>query len=416
VKRVLWILGGLALLALLAFVFFGGNNGGEGPRQEIKRVRAERQDLRVVVSAPGEAKPLRRVELKCKASGLVTGFPKRVGASVESGEVVATLDPKTEERNVKREQANYDSAVAKLNLLRHEHERAVRQSESELAAAEEDARTKTAALESLEKTDISQTELATARLNARLAQEKKIQVEASLALIRKRKDEDQALATAEVKKAEVALQDAQERKTDTEIKAPFHGILLEKMVEEGQIVSSGISAASGGTTIAVIADVSTLFIEANVDETDIGKVRNAKSAVITLQGLPTRRFRGVVDLVPPQGTLESSIKVFRVLIRIADTDFERPYIGMTATVEIEVDEAKNVVVVPSEAVRGEKGQKYVLVPEGDGQKQVPVEIGLDNGMRTEIKSGLSENQEVLVVYTISPDAGRGGARPPLRRF
>jgi len=359
---------------------------------------------------------LRRVELKCKASGLVTGFPKRVGASVESGEVVATLDPKTEERNVKREQANYDSAVAKLNLLRHEHERAVRQSESELAAAEEDARTKTAALESLEKTDISQTELATARLNARLAQEKKIQVEASLALIRKRKDEDQALATAEVKKAEVALQDAQERKTDTEIKAPFHGILLEKMVEEGQIVSSGISAASGGTTIAVIADVSTLFIEANVDETDIGKVRNAKSAVITLQGLPTRRFRGVVDLVPPQGTLESSIKVFRVLIRIADTDFERPYIGMTATVEIEVDEAKNVVVVPSEAVRGEKGQKYVLVPEGDGQKQVPVEIGLDNGMRTEIKSGLSENQEVLVVYTISPDAGRGGARPPLRRF
>lgn len=398
----------VALLLFGGWYFFLRKSDPAGPKQQVKKVQAKVQTLRLSVNAPGEVRPKRLVELKCKASGQVTEFKKRPGEKVTANEIIAKLDPEPEKRNVRREQANYDSAQARLRLLNLESVRALAQAASELQSARADFEAKTAIAKSMRevKEGYSETERKTAEANERMAHEKTIQTEAALFLIKSRFADDEALAKAEVARALAALEDAKDREKDTEIRSPIDGILLDKKVEEGQIVSSGISSASGGTTVALVADISSYTIVANVDDTDVGKLREDLPAFVTLQGLSEKKFRGTVKLVPPQGVNESNIIVFKVEIEVSGEQLPRPYIGMTATAEIVIDERKDALTVPSAAVKNDKGKKHVLGPD---QQPIPVTTGLDNGEFVEILSGLKAEQEIVIVYTVSES--HGGGRP-----
>lgn len=406
-KKAIWavVLAGLGVGSY--FLFFRKTDAG-GPKQQIKKVQAKVQTLRLSVNAPGEVRPKRLVELKCKASGQVTAFKKRPGDRVSANEIIATLDPEPEKRNVRREQANHDSALARLRLLKLESLRAWAQGLSELQSAQADYEAKAAIAKSMREVreGYSETERKTAEANESMAKEKVSQTRAALLLAVNRYQDDQALAQAEVDRARAALEDAQDRLKDTEIRSPIDGILLDKKVEEGQIVSSGISSASGGTTVAMVADISSYVIVANVDDTDVGKLREDLPAFVTLQGLQDKRFDGTVKLVPPQGVNESNIIVFKVEIEVPGGQFPRPYIGMTATAEIVIEERKDALVVPSAAVKSEKGKKHVLGPD---QQPIAVTTGLDNGEFTEILTGLKPDQELVIVYTVSESTG--GGRP-----
>lgn len=378
-----------------------------------KPVKVARGDISLVVSATGEVKPLRQVELKCKASGQVVRFPKLEGSPVEAGEVIAELDPKTEQRNVEREEAGVALAEGRLSIVRLEHARTLAQAQSAEAAAEAEARTRRedlARVEQLDKSVVTESDLSTARLAARLAEEKHKQAAAELATIRDRKTADESMAEAELRRARASLEDARERRADTQVRSPIKGILLRKLVEEGMIVSSGLTASSGGTAVAVVADVSTLVVETNVDETDIGRVQPGQSATVSVEAHPDRAVRGKVDHIPPRGDLDSSIIVFKVLIGIPGGEFGKLRIGMTASVSLLVEEHKGTLLVPAEAVRNEGGKgRYVLRPGGGRTK---VETGLDDGTLIEIVSGLSEGDEVLTSGDGStPDASRGPRRP-----
>jgi HlyD family secretion protein len=409
------------LIAVVVLAAAGGGwwwfakNGGPAPspRTEVKRAKAQQGDITVTVNATGEITPIRQIELKSKASGLVVRFRKLEGDAVEAGELIAELDKTTNTRDVERSRADLQSAEARLSLARMEYAKALAQAESEVAAATEDVRQKSAELDRLQRLDggvVSETDLGNARLAKRLAEEKLKQAEAALALVRDRKDADLKLADSDVAKARTSLQDAEDRLRDTEVRAPIQGILLKKLVEEGQIVSSGISSTSGGTAIAVVADVTSLVVVANVDETDIGKVAAGRSAVITVESLPEKRFLGKVELIPPRGDVDSNIIVFKVRIGLDGRHFGDLRIGMTATVNILVAQEKQVVLVPSEAVKSEKGRKYVLVPDGEAQKRVDVKVGLEDGARTQVVDGLKAGDDVLIVYTIQ-DPRMPAARP-----
>ncbi len=260
-------------------------NTKDEKKVETKKAKAERGDIVVFVTATGEIKPIREVELKSKASGLVVRFKKLPGDPVEEGELIAELDKKVEQRNLDREQSNLSSAEAQLLICQLQAMKDLKQIESDLASAREDDKQKSAELKRLEKLTgelITESELGTARLGARLAEEKIKQAEAGLALVRGRREADEKLASAEVQKARVTVEDAKERLADTELRAPMKGILLKKLVEEGTIVASGISATTGGTSIASVADVSQLYVDANIDETDIPKVKKTQPADVSL--------------------------------------------------------------------------------------------------------------------------------------
>jgi HlyD family secretion protein len=393
-----------------------GPSAPAGPKVETKRVKVERGNIELNVSATGDIKPVKEVELKSKASGQVVRFQKLPGEPVEEGELIAELDKKVEQRNLSLQESNLLTAEANLVRTRLQVEVDLTTAESEAAAAREDAKQKAAELARLEKLSgdlVTESELSTHRLAARLAEETAKRAEASLVFIKGRRDGDVKLAEADVLKARVAVDDARERLRDTELRSPIKGILLKKLVEEGQIVSSGISATSGGTAIAIVADVSRLFVEANVDETDIAKVKKGQRSEISLLSGSNDRFKGQVDLILPKGEIDSNVIVFKVRIGIDGEVFGRAYPGMTAAVSIKISERKGALLVASEAVRIEKDKTLVYVPDGDKSRAVPVKIGLDNGARAEVVEGLNEDDWVYVQHTSMPDAnqnrgGRGG--------
>jgi len=384
-------------------------------KNETKKVNVERGDLVLNVTATGEIKPLKEVELKSKASGLMVRFKKLPSEPVKEGELLCELDKKVEQRNLSLAESNLLTAEANLELTKYKYLADLKTSESEGAAAKEDEKQKVAELRRMEKLTgelITESELGAVRLAARLSEEKAKQAETALSLIRNRKEADEKLALAEVQKARVSVEDARERLADTELRAPVTGILLKKLVEEGQIVASGISATSGGTSIAVVADVSQLMVEANIDETDISKVKVGQPVDISLASGSKERFKGRVDLILPRGEVDSNVIVFKVRIGIEGDIFGRVYAGMTAAVDIRVGERKGTLLVPSEAVRVENGGTFVHLPAAEGHTSMAVKIGLDNGVKAEILEGLTENAEILIPKPA--DDGKNGGRPRLR--
>jgi len=380
--------------------------GKDEKKVETKKAKVERGDLVVFVNATGEIKPVREVELKSKASGLVVRFKKLPGDPVEEGELIAELDKKVEQRNLDREMSNLQSAEAQLLITQLQAMKDLKQDESDLASAREDEKQKSAELKRLEKLTgelITESELGTARLGARLSEEKVKQAEAALALVRGRKEADEKLAAAEVLKARVTVDDAKERLADTELKSPMKGILLKKLVEEGSIVASGISATTGGTSIATVADVSKLYVEANVDETDIPKVRKGQTAEVSLTSGTQDKFKAVVDLILPKGEIDSNVIVFKTRVMIEGQAFGRAYAGMTASASIKVEEKKGALLLPAEAIKFENNKPVVYVPDGEGSRAVAVKIGLDNGVKTEILEGLAEGAEVYITHVTIPE-------------
>jgi HlyD family secretion protein len=411
------LVAGIALAGGAGWYFWQPKAAGGDKKVEIKRAKVERGDVLLNVTATGEIKPLKEIELKSKASGLMVRFQKLPSEPVKEGELLAELDKKVEQRNLSLAEANLRTAEANLELTKLKYAADLKTGESETAAALEDQKQKAAELRRMEKLSgelITESELGTVRLAARLAEEKAKQAEAALTLTKNRKDADEKLTAAEVQKARVSVEDARERLADTELRAPVTGILLKKLVEEGQIVASGISATTGGTSIAIVADVSKLMVEANVDETDINKVKVGQPVEISLASGSKERFKGTVDLILPRGEIDSNVIVFKARIGIEGDIFGRVYAGMTASVEVRVGERQKVLFVPSEAVKMDNGATVVHVPSGAGDSHtvLPVKIGLDNGIRAEVLEGLEEGAEVLVTKPLEDP--KNGGRPRTR--
>ena len=97
------------------------------------------------------------------------------------------------------------------------------------------------------------------------------------------KENEIELVNTEVQRAKIALDEVEERLEETEIFAPITGVIIEKLVEVGQIIASGISNVNGGTALATIADMSRLFIIADIDETDIGSVRIGQNKQVNVK-------------------------------------------------------------------------------------------------------------------------------------
>ncbi len=402
-----YVVPAVLLAAAIGALWWWRRPDPSGPRVEARQVKVERGDIRLVVSATGEVKPSRQVELKCKASGQVLKFRKVEGDPVEAGEVLAELDPRTEQRNVEREEAGLASAEARLALVRLEATKALAQGRSQVSGAAAEEKTRREDLERIEKLDrnvVTETDLANARLAVRLAEERRTQAEAELALATQRQEADASMADADVKRARVQVADARERRADTEIRSPIKGILLRKSVEEGMIVSSGLTASSGGTTVAIVADVTALVVETNVDETDVGKVRVGQPATVSVEAHPGRSVKGRVDHLPPRGDLDSSIIVFKVLVGIPGSEFGMLRIGMTASVTILAEERQGVLLLPSEAVRSEGRKRYVL----KGETRAEVSTGIDDGTRIEVLTGVSEGETVTIPAPTGGAPGPGG--------
>lgn len=387
-----------------------------GPPPRI--VKAERGEVRLVVSATGEVKPFLAVEVKSKASGRVIEFPAWEGDRLEKDAVFVRLDPVDEQRNVARAKSALAFADARARLIRLEYTSTLAKVESDLtaAAADRDQQEKTyRRMRELTARPtgndlVSAAEIESAELAFRKSSEQATRALAEAEFIRGKRDAEEAQFQAEVEKARRDLEDAELRVRETDIAAPISGILLKKTVQPGQIVSSGMSSVSGGTAIGILADLSRLLVEANVDESDIGRVVEGQPVDISVDAYMGKVYPGKVLRILPQGELDNNVIVFKVRVEVGEEGVKWLRPGMTANVDILVEKKADVLRVPSEALRQEGEGNWWLPAPGPGEKKIPVKPGLDDGVHTEILSGLSEGQEFQMPSgkPLKPGGGSGG--------
>ena len=411
-KTLIYLLLGLLGMGIVWWVT---DDQGSNPGVDIpfKTTQVIQGDLVVKISATGVVEPSFQVEVKSKASGEVLKFPYEEGDRVKKGQLLLQLDKSDEIRNVARSKADLASANAKLNkaktaLLSQQtrYRTSLQSAQSKVDEAEanlKESEDKLTRQEDLfQKKFTSREALQEAQTAFKVNQENRVQARADLQAAQdtiheidvKRYEID--LARAELQMANIALDEAEERLDETEIFAPISGVLIEKLVEQGQIISSGISNVSGGTPLAAVADMSRLFIIADVDETDIGSVHIGQQVKITADAYPGKTFTGKVRRISPKGQVEDSITIFKVKIEIQGKGKSILKPMMTANVDIISEELKNVLYLPREAVRVQKNKKFAAILVDHRPQEVPVTTGVRNPIHVQILSGLEAGQKVLI--------------------
>jgi HlyD family secretion protein len=358
-----YLIGSLVVaLVAVGWWFGGGGDAPVAPRTE----KVKRGELVSAVSAAGTVEANFMVEIKSKASGEILSFPHEPGDAVKAGEEMIRLDPKTERRNLERAAADVASATAAVKSA----ESALLERRAKLKRAEQLMGRKIIAAQDYEE----------AKASALASEAQLIEAQAAR------------------KRAEVAAADAKERLDETVIASPIDGVVVAKTVEPGQIISSGISSFTGGTTLATVADLSKMFVMAQVDETDIGAVFEGQEAQVTVDAYRDKVFVGQVVRIHPMGKVENNITVFEVKVEVDDPlrDMLRP--AMSANVDLIVEKADDVLYVPSEGVvPGSDGEKpHLFVVGGGDEERREVTTGLTNGFETAILSGVVEGEEVLL--------------------
>jgi HlyD family secretion protein len=203
-----------------------------------------------------------------------------------------------------------------------------------------------------------------------------------------------AAAQADVDKKQLAVSDAQANLAGTTLPAPFDGTVLQMRVEAGDLIAAN-------TLILTVANMKSLQVVASVDETTIRRVTAGQNATLTFDAVAGQTFRGKVVSVPLQGALQSNVMVYEVPVSLTGAENAPLLVGMTANVQIQVGQAANALLVPALALQQVNGAYQVLTPNDDpaGQpKVVAVEIGLSDGVNTQITKGLNVGDKVLVQY------------------
>ena len=409
-KKILVLIGTLILLTTL---YLNKNESEEPSKPKFKVSKVTQGPISVQISATGIVEPNFKVEVKSKASGEVLSFPKHEGDRVKKGTLLLQLDKSDEKRNVDKAKSDLSSSTAKLKkaetallLQKTKYKTDIKTAQSEVQKAifnlkESEDKLKRQ-IELFDQKVVSQESLETSQTLYEVNQQKLIQAESQLQQAKDSihdiamKENEIELVNTEVQRAEIALDEVEERLEETEIFAPITGIIIEKLVEVGQIIASGISNVNGGTALATIADMSRLFIIADIDETDIGSVKIGHAVTITADAFPDKKFKGVVKRIAPQGLVENSITIFKVKIEVLGKGRKILKPMMSANIEIVTDHVENTMLTSRAGIREGENEKFVMVLKNDKPEKAIVKTGIRNPIQVEIISGLNPDDEVIL--------------------
>jgi HlyD family secretion protein len=347
---------------LAALVLPGCHSRESAPLYE--KVAVERRTIVVGAAATGVIEPIRTVAVKSKASGEIMELPIETGQEVKAGQLLATIDPRQPRSNLAQARADLDVARSQLAI----------------------ADTKQARADTLYQNGaIAETELEDAHLAFVTAQ-------------------------AQVVRAQAALDLAQDQMDDTRVLAPVDGTIITKDVELGTVISSPTRDVGGGSVLLTMANLDTVQIRTQVDETDIGMIRPGLPASISVDAFPGRSFDGRVLKIEPQATVVQNVTMFPVLMRISNSD-HLLLPGMNGEVEIHVGMREDVPAVPYAALR---------TPRDVGSAAAV--LGLDPAaVQAEIAQAKTPAPADSSPGAVAPPAGRpagagrGGQRGPASR-
>ena len=209
------------------------------------------------------------------------------------------------------------------------------------------------------------------------------------------KSQDIKSAQSKIEVDKIALLIARQRLKDTEVYSPIDGVVTVRTAQVGQIIASGISNVSGGTSVMTLSDLSKIYINASIDESDIGKVKIGQPATITVDAFPNQKFRGQVVQIASKGNNVSNVVTFPVKIEVKSKNKSVLKPEMTSNLEVIALRKNNVLTLPTDTVSRNKGKYFVTVLSGKEQKQKEVKIGVEDLENYEILSGLNEGDKVV---------------------
>ena len=389
-----WVVVGSALAAVC--VIAGGFVVLARPATPIDPSRlatVERGTLARSVVATGKIEPISKVEIKSKANGIIKELKVEEGDAIVEGQILAELDKDNLSARVRQAQAALAGAQASLKAAEAEYEKnrveaegpEVAFAQRNLERAEKLARDQLVSPQSLDDARSALEQAVNRQLAART------QIGVSQARV--------AQARAAIAQAAAAAEQAQEELANATIRSPIKGIVLSRGVEIGSPVSSILNLGSAATLVMVLGDVGKVYVRGRVDETDIGWVRLDQPARIKVETFKDRTFEGRVTQIAPMGTERDNVVTFEVKVSI-DNQAGELKANMTANAEIVLEEHTNTLIVPESVIVYDAKRSAsvdVVVPDAKtGRQRVPIKIGISNGTRTEVLSGLKEGQRVVL--------------------
>ena len=334
-----------------------------------KTAEAVVQDITTSVTATGTIEPVTSVTVGTQVSGIVSKLYVDYNSIVKAGDVIAELDRTNLMSELSSAKASLNSAQSELDYQKANHERYKTLHEKGLISANE----------------YEQVRLSFIKAQQTLTNHKE-----------------------NVKKAQTNLGYAT-------ITSPIDGVVLSKAVEEGQTVASSFNTP---TLFTIAKDLTDMRVIANVDEADIGEVKEGQRVTFTVDAFPEDTFQGFVSQVRQEAAAESNVVTYEVVISAPNEDLKlKP--GLTANVNIFTLEMKDILTIPNKALRftpneamlseGEtiqnaEGKTKVWVKEGSVLKAIPVKTGLTNGTLTQVFEGLATGTEIITeIQVVMPE-------------
>ncbi|SDW91563.1 HlyD family secretion protein [Lutibacter oricola] len=291
---------GSVVIALIAIASYSFINSDEAVIIEPKTITAKKSDVTTLVTATGTIEPINQVDVGTQVSGVVEKIYVDYNSEVKEGQLIAELDKTNLIATRNNAQAFYDNAIVQKNYLQNIYDRQKKLFENQVIS---------------------------------------------------KSDFDDALYELQTAKGSVTqrLSDLQKARTNlsyANIYAPIDGVVLSRDIDEGQTVAASYSTP---TLFTIAQDLKEMQVEADVDEADIGNVKDGQRVTFTVDAYLGETFEGVVTQVRLDPTISSNVVTYTVVIKADNPDLKlKP--GLTATISIYTLELKNVLTTEAKAI------------------------------------------------------------------
>ena len=393
-KGRLWLWISLVVLVILVGAGVGIAHLASGSGIDPNKIaKVSKGDVARSVVATGKITPITQVEVKSKASGIVEKLYVDINGVVHKGQQLAQLDEQEISDQVAAQRAQLAAAQANVTNF----EAALDQDKVNAAAPDLPMYKVTLDrnTEMVKQGLVPQQNLDNANRDYLAALTKRDSSKAQIGVDNAKLKQ----ARAQVSQSEASLNQLQEQLGYTTIVAPMDGVVLSRDVEIGDAVSSILVLGSTATLVMTVGDTTEVYVKGKVDEADIAHVYMGQPARIKVESFRDRFFQGKVTKISPMGVEKDNVTTFEVRVSINNPGGELKA-QMTANAEILLDEHKNVLTVPENAVIYDNQKNTTVeIPdkkEKEGKRKISVKVGLSNGSVTEIVSGLKEGDQVVL--------------------
>jgi HlyD family secretion protein len=370
-----WLILGILAVVIVIFIIIWMKNG-KSSQMQFKTEQVNRGDITVIVTATGTLEPTNEVEVGSELSGIVESVEVDYNNKVKVGQMLAKLDTSKLDAQVTQSKAALESAKAK-----------VLQTQATLSETSNKLTQYEKVRELSHNKVPSQTEF-----------------DAAQAAFERAKA-DVANAEAAVSQAQATLEAYQTDLSKAVIRSPINGIVLTRNIEQGQTVAASFETP---VLFTLAEDLTQMELHVNVDEADVGKVKEGQDAVFTVDAYPDRTFKAHITQIRYGAETVDGVVTYETVLKVDNTDLSlRP--GMTATADIIVMKVENALIVSNSALRLEMpkepnnkknngGLVSAILPHPPGRESKPKENTVSSGSQHDIWI-LKDGQPVPVSVT-----------------